>query len=86
VRAELTNEMWAGTGRGIRLTMQGLTERELAGHLDPAQPTFLTSLTTTGIADLHLPEPVPDLDAYVRMGMRSGSPTGSVRSRAPVCG
>jgi len=89
VRAELTNEMWAGTGRVIRLTMQGLTERELAGHLDATQPAFLTSLTTTGIADLHLSEPVPDLDAYVRMGMRRGLPELAYRKRtdrAPACG
>ncbi len=81
VRAELTNEMWAGTGRVIRLTMQGLTERELDGGLDPVRPAFLTSLVTTGIADLRLPSPVPDLDAYVRLALRSGFPELAYRER-----
>lgn len=81
VRAELAHEMWAGTGRVVRLAMHGLTERELHNRLEVTQPAFLTRLATTGLTDLRLPEPVPDIDAYVRLGMRSGFPEVAYRNR-----
>lgn len=82
VRAELTNERWAGTGRVIRLPMYGLTERELHDRLDPTRPGFLTRLAATGLADLRLPKVVPDLDGYVRLALRSGFPELAYRERA----
>ena len=50
MRAELSNEMWAGTGRIVRLSMYGTTEREVL-EVDPtARPSFLARLADAGDA------------------------------------
>jgi predicted AAA+ superfamily ATPase len=51
VRAELTNETWAGTGRIVRTTMYGLTERELNDRIDTARPASPSWPTAVGTND-----------------------------------
>ena len=82
VRAELTTEMWAGTGRAIRMSMHGLTERELAGGLDPARPSFVQSLAAGGIGDLRMPASPPALHDYIQQAQRGGFPDVAYRLTA----
>ena len=90
VRAELPNEMWAGTGRIVRLPMYGLTERELRGRVAVSQPSSFTRPAAAGDASARgddvdeffvLPEEIPDIDGYVAMALRSGFPEVTYRSR-----
>ena len=90
VRAELRNEMWAGTGRIVRLPMYGLIERELQGRLATSQPAFITRLAAAGDASTRgddfdeffvLPEQIPDIDGYVAMALRSAFPEVAYRNR-----
>ena len=81
VRAELSNEMWAGTGRVVRMSMYGLTERELAGPLPTDQASFLSRLATSGLDSLVLPPQVPTIDDYVALALRGGFPEIAYRDR-----
>jgi predicted AAA+ superfamily ATPase len=81
VRAELTNETWAGTGRIVRTTMYGLTERELNDRIDAARPAFLHCLATGAVDDLTIPATPPSIDDYVTLALRSGFPELAYRSR-----
>ncbi len=82
VRAELTTEMWAGTGRVIRMSMYPLTEREVNDQPNLARPSFLHRLATAGGADLTLPSEVPDIDGYVAGALRGGFPEVASPSRS----
>ena len=79
VRAELSNEMWAGTGRVVRMSMYGLTEREVTGSLDPSAPAFVERLATSGISGLRLPDAVPAIDDYLARAVRGGFPEAVFR-------
>jgi uncharacterized protein len=90
VRADLTQQMWAGTGRVIRLPMYGLTEREVLGKVMPTQPEFLLRLANAGTAAADgeridgyfpLPEHLPGLDEYLELALRSGFPEVVYRNR-----
>ncbi len=81
VRAELGNEMWAGTGRIVRMSMYPLVERALRDRLDPTQHSFLERLAASGIDDLALPPEVPTIDDYVAMALRGGFPEIAYRDR-----
>jgi predicted AAA+ superfamily ATPase len=81
VRAELGNEMWAGTGRIVRMNMYPLVERELRGRLSAGQPSFLDRLVASGIGDLRLPGEPPVIDDYVAMALRGGFPEVAYRER-----
>jgi len=81
VRAELNNEMWAGTGRIVRLSLYPLAERELRDRLSPSQPSFLDRLVTTGIEDLRVSNEPPTIDEYVAMALRGGFPEVAYRDR-----
>jgi predicted AAA+ superfamily ATPase len=72
IRAELEHEVWPGTGRLVRLTMYGLTRRELSGSFDHATPSFLERLTS--IEALTRPTSRLDLPAYVDLALESGFP------------
>lgn len=82
VRAQLEHEMWAGTGRAVRLQMFGLTQRELQGRLGIGQPSFLERLAAADIEQLTLPVEVPDLDGYVRLAVQGGFPEVVYRERS----
>ena len=82
VRAELTNEMWAGTGRTVRMSMYPLTERELRTCLDTGRPSFLERLAESGVDDLTLPAVVPDINDYIAAAVRGGFPEIAYRSRS----
>lgn len=80
VRAELTQQTWAATGRVVRMSMYGLTERELtAGAI--AGPGFLDRVAASGVDDLVLPAEVPSIDDYVDLALRSGFPEVVYRGR-----
>lgn len=90
VRAELTHEMWAGTGRIVRLPMYGLTERELHDEVAPQRPTFLARLAGAGDASSRgesvdeffpLPAVLPDIDGYVALALRGAFPELAYRDR-----
>lgn len=82
VRAELTNEMWAGTGRIVRAEIFGITERERVGRLDPHQPAFLTTLARGAVDELTVPAAPPDVNEYLRLAMRGGFPEIAYRQRS----
>lgn len=82
VRADLAHETWAGTGRVLRLSLHGLTERELAPDFSPRADSFLTKVVRSGLQELTLPRSVPDLDAYVELALRGGFPDVAYVSRS----
>jgi predicted AAA+ superfamily ATPase len=82
VRAEPTNELWAGTGRIVRTEIFGVTERELAGRLNPDQPAFLTTLARGALDQLGMPTSPPDIDEYLRLAVRGGFPEIAYRQRS----
>ena len=92
VRAELSNEMWAGTGRIVRLAMYGLTEREVLEVELAQRPSFLTRLADAGDSRMRgedvdalfsLPAVVPDIDGYVALAVRGAFPELVYRDRTP---
>ena len=92
VRAELGNEMWAGTGRIVRLPMYGLTEREVLAEEPAPKPSFLTRLADAGDTagrgkdddvPFPLPTEVPDIDGYVSLALRDAFPELAYRDRTP---
>jgi predicted AAA+ superfamily ATPase len=92
VRADLTHEMWAGTGRIVRMVMSGLTEYELRGEVRATRSPFLTRLAEAGDASvrgesveehLRLPPDVPDIDGYIALALRGAFPELAYRDRTP---
>lgn len=81
VRAELTNETWAGTGRIVRINMYPLSERERIGSETLDRIPFLERLATTGIDDIATPRVASDIDDYINMALRSGFPELFYRDR-----
>jgi len=74
VRAELTNETWAGTGRIVRMSMYPVVERERRAVSDLARPSFLDRLATSGADDLIVPATAPTINDYVALTLRGGFP------------
>jgi uncharacterized protein len=92
VRAELSSEMWAGTGRIVRVPMYGLTQREVLEKEPALRPSFLTRLADAGDASgrgedvdaaFPLPADVPDIDGYVALALRGAFPELAYRDRTP---
>lgn len=81
VRAELTNETWAGTGRIVRINMYPLSERERIGSETLDRIPFLERLATSGIGDIATPRVAIDIDDYINMALRSGFPELFYRDR-----
>ena len=77
VRADLLGETWPGTGRVVRLRMDGLTMREL--HAPESAPAFVERLTGSDPDAFTLPADVPDLRGYVRLALRGGFPEPVLR-------
>lgn len=76
-RGDLDAETWPGTGRLVRLAMNGLTPDEIAGS--PKSPTFLERLVAGGIESITKPDPAPDLRGYFEIALASGFPDAAVR-------
>ena len=74
VRADLESRVWPGTGRLIRLTMYGLTERERQQQIEPAGLSFIDRFATGDLAHRPLPAVRPDLRGYVETALRGGFP------------
>ncbi len=77
VEADLTERVWPGTGRIVRLVLHGLTEREIAGAADG--PGLLPTVIDGDLDQVRLPPDVPDIDGYVALALRSGFPEAALR-------
>ncbi len=76
VRVDLDTQMWPGTGRLVRLPMQGLAVRETNGRV--GGQLFLDRLVNTDV-DLLGPADDTDLAGYLDMAIRSGFPEPALR-------
>jgi uncharacterized protein len=73
VRADLDTETWPGTGRLMRVVMDGLVARELAGKAH--SPGLFSRLLSEGVeAALLAPNDAPDLRGYVEMTLAGAFP------------
>jgi predicted AAA+ superfamily ATPase len=77
VRADLLGETWPGTGRVVRLRMDGLTMRELEGRTMAG--AFVERLAAGDPDAFTLPAEVPDLRGYVGLALRGGFPEPVLR-------
>jgi len=82
VRAELTNETWAGTGRIVRMNMYPISERERIGSETLDRMSFLERLAKSGIDDITAPREAINIDGYINMALRSGFPELFYRDRS----
>lgn len=82
VRAELLEATWAATGRVVRLTQWGLTERELIG--DVRAPSIFDRLFAGEAAMLRPPTPAPGLKDYIDLALRGMFPEIAITSTAPL--
>lgn len=76
IRVDLDTQMWPGTGRLVRLPMQGLTVRE-TNRRTGGQP-FLDRLVSADV-DLLGPADDTDLGGYLDLAIRSGFPEPALR-------
>jgi predicted AAA+ superfamily ATPase len=81
VRVDLDTQMWPGTGRLVRLPMQGLTVRETNGRI--GGQLFLDRLVNADPAMLG-PADDTDLAGYLDMAIRSGFPEPALRLIGPA--
>jgi predicted AAA+ superfamily ATPase len=79
VHARLEQPTWPGTGRLARISMTGLTARELLSG-EVSRPPFIERVAELGAAGLHLPGNVPDLRDYVELALRGGFPEAALAS------
>jgi predicted AAA+ superfamily ATPase len=70
VGADLEAATWPGTGRVVRVSMYGMTARELNG--DAGGGALIDRLASG--ASLSVPSDPPDLRGYVELALRSGFP------------
>ncbi len=78
VRAELLEQTWAATGRVVRMTMWGMTERELVGDVDA--PTFFDRVFGGEIDDIHPATSAVGLKDYVERALRGGFPETALQT------
>jgi len=76
VRIDLDAQTWPGTGRLVRLPMQGLSVREIAERI--GGPLFLDRLLTADVASLG-PAGTSDLTDYLDLALRGGFPEPALR-------
>jgi uncharacterized protein len=76
VEADLTQRMWPGTGRLVRLVLHGLTEREI---VRASGRGMIAAAVAGELERLALPAQVPDIDGYVERAIRSGFPEAALR-------
>jgi predicted AAA+ superfamily ATPase len=72
VRADLDTQTWPGTGRIVRLRMDGLTVREMSGRA--THEPFLERLARADLDALPPAPTPPDLLGYVELALRGGFP------------
>lgn len=77
VRTDLVKKVWQGTGRLVRLSLYGLTERELNRNV--GAPLFIDRLTEADISLFTVPTPPPDMVGYLELALRGGFPEPLVR-------
>jgi len=75
VRADLEAASWPGTGRLVRVRMEGMTVRERSGEVGGA--SFVERMIAA--EDLSVPGPTPDLEGYVELALVSGFPEPALR-------
>jgi uncharacterized protein len=76
--ADLGPAGWAMTGRVLKLSMWGLTERELAAST--AAECFVDRLFSGGIGDIATPTDQPNLRGYVERSLRGMLPAVALSS------
>lgn len=77
VEVDLTESMWPGTGRVVRIVLHGLTRREISGAADRAG---LLDIAVQGtLEDLRVPAQRLTIDDYVRLAASSGFPEPALR-------
>jgi hypothetical protein len=74
VRADLEAQTWPGTGRVVRISMYGLSVREIRGS--PGTP-FLDAVTADTFT-ASVPSDAPDLRGYVELALESGFPEAAL--------
>lgn len=76
VRADLDTRTWPGTGRVVRVPMEGLTVREMVKG--PVEEPFLDRLARADIDALPPAVDPPDLLGYVELALRGGFPDAAL--------
>lgn len=76
VRLDLDAQMWPGTGRLVRLPMEGLSVREILGRVDG--PLLVDRLLSASVEAL-APAGDFDLGDYVGLAVRGGFPEPALR-------
>lgn len=84
VRADLLGETWPGTGRAVRLRMDGLAQREVVGEL--SAPPFVERLSAGSLDVFPASADPPDLAGYVELALRGGYPEPALRLSGDVRG
>lgn len=79
VRADMETVTWPGTGRVVRVRMNGMAVRELDGN--PELPSFYDRLVT---GELSVPNPVPNLSDYIDLALTSGFPEPAMNLAEPA--
>ena len=82
VRAELLEATWAATGRVVRLTQWGMTQRELVG--DVTAGSFFDRLFAGELATLRPPRQPPGLRDYVELAIRGTLPDLALQPSEPL--
>lgn len=77
VRADLEAETWPGTGRIVRLSMFGLTQRELTNQV--TEQTFIERLAANDLSRLTPTATTPDLAGYIDLALAGGYPEAVLR-------
>lgn len=72
VRAELLSDAWAATGRVVRVTQWGLSQRELVG--DIRSTSWFDRVFAGDVQKLKPPSDIPDLRGYVDLALRGMYP------------
>ncbi len=81
VRAELLNDAWAATGRVVRLTQWGLSQRELVG--DAKRASWFDRVWAGDFAKMKPPAEAPELREYVELALRGMYPSVALQA-SPV--
>lgn len=72
VRNELTGRTWPATGRVVRMSLYGLTEREVVGHL--GHEPFIDRLARADLSLFRAAKPTLNVSAYIELALRGGFP------------
>jgi uncharacterized protein len=84
VRAELLHDAWAATGRVVRLTQWGLSERELQG--DITLPSWFDRVAEGNLERIKPPANPPGLADYIAMALRGMYPSVALQESEALRG